>query len=274
MATISKIFVVIDPTTDKQTALINAEWIASQNSEISLHLYEAIHSSAENTDADALQRVETARHSAWLENLAEPIRAAGNDVSIEIEWTGDWRDAIAKAADRAGADLIVKTASPHSAAGRRLLKTSDWTLLRSAHCPVYLIKLDHVDTGAKVLVALDIKREDDLHNTLNERVIDYGKAIVESVPESSLHAVNAYASSMQFVYPSDLANKTGIESQDAHTIEGPPDKVIVEVAEQVEASVVVIGTAARDGIKAAVIGNTAEKVLDALHTNILTVPAR
>jgi nucleotide-binding universal stress UspA family protein len=34
---------------------------------------------------------------------------------------------------------------------------------------------------------------------------------------------------------------------------------------------VVIGTAARDGFKAAVVGNTAERVLDALQSNILTV---
>ena len=50
------------------------------------------------------------------------------------------RDAIAPAAERAGADLVVKAASSHSGTGRRLLKTSDWTLLRNSHCPVYLVK--------------------------------------------------------------------------------------------------------------------------------------
>ncbi len=67
--------------------------------------------------------------------MVEDIRARGTDVDIEVEWTSQWRDALAPAADRCGADLIVKAAGSHWAAGRRLLKTSDWTLLRNAHCP-------------------------------------------------------------------------------------------------------------------------------------------
>lgn len=273
MPTLNKIFTVIDPTTDIQIALLNAAKIASQNQAISLHVYEAVHCGGDNADAEALQRAELARHRAWVETLVEPIRAAGNEVNVELEWTGDWRDAIAPAAERAGADLIVKSASAHSGAGRRALKTSDWTLLRNSHCPVYLIKKGAIDGGVKVLVALDMARDDDLHNTLNERVLEYGRAFASNVPNSSLHAVNAYADSDHFVYASDLAEKSGIERINAHTVEGAPDKVIPEVAEQIDADIVVIGTAARDGIKAAVIGNKAERILDALQTNILTVNA-
>ena len=273
MVEINKIFVVVDPTTDQQSALINAEWIASQNSEISLHVYEAIFSSRDNADREALQRVVTQRHQAWVESLVEPMRAAGNDVTVEVEWTADWREAIPAAARRAGADLIVKAASTHSKNERRLLKTSDWTLLRGAHCPVYLVKKDSIVVGAKVLCALNLKAQDDLHDELNGRVIDYSKALIEKVPDSSLHAVNAYAGSDKFVYPDDLASTTGIDKTCAHSIEGSPDKVIPEIADQIDASIVVIGTAARGGIKAAFVGNTAEKILDEVRTNILIVNA-
>ena len=52
----------------------------------------------------------------------------------------------------------------------------------------------------------------------------------------------------------------------------PFDAVTIqEIAEQIEADIVIVGTAARDGIKAAMIGNTAEKILDAIATKILTV---
>lgn len=271
MSEIQKIFTVIDPTTDKQTALISAEWIASQNSAVALHVYEAIFGLHDNVDAEALQRAELARHNAWVESMVEPIRAAGNDVTVEVEWTKTWRDAIAPAAKRAGANLIVKTASSHSGAGRRLLKTSDWTLLRNAHCPVYLVKNDMIEAGTKILVAIDMKRDDALHNSLNEKVLAYGRALLENIPDSSLHAVTAYPNADNFVYPGDLAAKVGIESSQAHAIEGAPESVIPEVAEQIGAGIVVIGTAAREGIKAAVIGNTVEKVLDAVKSDILTV---
>lgn len=274
MSEISKVFVVLDPTTDQQTALERAARMAERNSALSLHVYCAIFSGATTGDLEGLKRVEIARHRAWIEDMVAPIREQGTSVEVEVEWTSQWRDALAPAADRCGATLIVKAAGSHWAAGRRLLKTSDWTLLRNAHCPVYMTKGNVLDKGAKILVALDLKKEDDLHSTLNERVISFGQNLGKNVTDSTLHAVNAYSSSERYVYPEDLARKLDVPSNQAHTIEGPPAKVIAEVASNIEADLVIIGNASRQGAKAAVIGNTAEKVLDAVDANVLVVNAR
>ncbi len=271
MPTFNKIFAVIDPTTDNQIALVRAGKIAGRNENISIHVYEAIHSSGDSSDAEALQRVETARHQAWLDTLVAPLRDAGINVEVEVEWTAAWRDAIAPAAARAGASLIIKAANARSGAQRRLLKTADWTLLRNAPCPVYQIKKDDISTNIKILMAVDMARDDDLHVQLNDLVIGFGKALLVGAEGASLYAVNAYSNSDHFVYKDDLASKAGVDAANAYTVEGPPETVIPEVAEQVEADLVIVGTAARDGIKAAVIGNTAEKILDAITTNILTV---
>jgi universal stress protein E len=273
MATISKIFAVIDPTTDNQIALVRAGKIAGRNENIAVHVYEALYSNQENSDKDALRRVETARHQAWLESLVAPLRESGIKVDVEIEWTSDWRDAIAPAAQRAGADLIIKAATAHSGAERRLLKTSDWSLLRNAPCPVYQIKKDAISQNIKVLMAIDVSRTDALHSKLNELVMDYGKSLLVGAEGASLFVVNAYPNSEKFIYKEDLAEKTGVDPANAYTVEGLPEKVIPEVAEQVQADIVIVGTAAREGLKAAVIGNTAEKLLDAISTNILTVNA-
>lgn len=273
MATISKIFAVIDPTTDNQIALVRAGKIAGRNENIAVHVYEALYSNQENSDKDALRRVETARHQTWLESLVAPLRESGIKVDVEIEWTSDWRDAIAPAAQRAGADLIIKAATAHSGAERRLLKTSDWSLLRNAPCPVYQIKKDAISQNIKVLMAIDVSRTDALHSKLNELVMDYGKSLLVGAEGASLFVVNAYPNSEKFIYKEDLAEKTGVDPANAYTVEGLPEKVIPEVAEQVQADIVIVGTAAREGLKAAVIGNTAEKLLDAISTNILTVNA-
>lgn len=274
MSIINKIFVVIDPTTDQQIALDRAGRMSSRNEALSLHVYCAAYNAASAADPDALKRVEVSRQRSWVESLVAPLREQGTEVEVEIEWTDEWRDALAKAAGRCGADLIVKAASAHRVAGRRLLKTSDWTLLRQAHCPVYLAKGGVIDEGSTFLLALDLKKEDDLHSTLNERVIKFGQSLAQNVPDSSLHAVNAYVSSERYVYPSDLAEKVGIPSQQAHTIEGAPSKVIAEVANSIKADMVIIGNVSRQGAKAAVIGNTAEKVLDAVDANVLVVTAQ
>ena len=120
-------------------------------------------------------------------------------------------------------------------------------------------------------MAIDMSRDDALHTQLNDLVIGYGKALLVGAEGASIYAVNAYPSADNYIYKDDLAAKAGIDAANACTIEGPPEKVIPEIAEQIEADIVIVGTAARDGTKAAMIGNTAEKILDAIAINILTV---
>lgn len=120
-------------------------------------------------------------------------------------------------------------------------------------------------------MAIDMSRDDALHTQLNDLVIGYGKALLVGAEGASIYAVNAYPSADNYIYKDDLAAKAGIDAANAYTIEGPPEKVIPEIAEQIEADIVIVGMAARDGIKAAMIGNTAEKILDAIATKILTV---
>jgi len=273
MPTLDRIFVVIDPTTDHQSALQSAAVIADRNKGSRLHAYCAIYNGADTKDPEALKRVETARHQVWLEDLVGPVRESGLQVDCEVEWARDWRGALGPAARRANADLVVKAASQHSATGRRFLKTSDWSLLRNAPCPVYLVKKERIDTGAKVLVAVDITRDEEVHRKLNEAVLEYGRAIVESIADAELHAVNAYSGSSHFVHPPDLAKATSLPRAAAHTVDGAPERVIPDCAEQIGASVVIVGTTGRAGLSGAILGNTAERILDAVQTNILTVPA-
>jgi nucleotide-binding universal stress UspA family protein len=63
----------------------------------------------------------------------------------------------------------------------------------------------------------------------------------------------------------------GIDSAHLHIAEGPADFLIPQVAGQLGASVTVIGTIARKGLAGALIGNTAEVVLDQLDSDILVL---
>ena len=53
---------------------------------------------------------------------------------------------------------------------------------------------------------------------------------------------------------------------------GPPDRVIVEQAKQLDANLVVVGNSHRSGLAAMLHGNTAEKILDKLDCNVLAMP--
>jgi len=68
-----------------------------------------------------------------------------------------------------------------------------------------------------------------------------------------------------------LAKEHGIDEKAFVTKRGPVDKVITSQAAKARAQVVVMGTVARSGLKAKLLGNTAESVLQDLNTDVLAL---
>lgn len=271
MIQLRKIFCVIDPTTNNQRALTRAGYIAAGTG-AAIHAYVCtyVHSDQPAEDREELRAAEIDRYQAWVERLVAPVRARSIDVTTEVDWQEDWRAALGPAAERVGADLIVKSSYRRSAPQRRLLKTSDWTLLRTAPCPVLLVKSEKPLSEGKVLVAVNLGAEDEVHQRLNDAVIAYGSAVA-SAAGVDLHAVNAYHGSDHFIHPPDLARRVGIPRANAHVGDAEPEELIAKVAEEIGAQLVVVGSVARRGLSGAVVGNTAERILDHVKADVVTV---
>ena len=68
-----------------------------------------------------------------------------------------------------------------------------------------------------------------------------------------------------------FATQHDIQNSNCLVEQGLPETAIPKIAEQLDAELVVIGTVGRVGISAALIGNTAEHVIDALNCDVLAV---
>lgn len=68
-----------------------------------------------------------------------------------------------------------------------------------------------------------------------------------------------------------LGRDYGISSHYQHLSQGLPEQVIPEAAKQLDAELVVLGTIGRTGLSAALLGNTAEHVLDQLNCDVLAI---
>lgn len=269
---VSKIFAVIDPTTPNQIALARAANIArARGAKIDIHAYICIPETYNGVDDNAAMcKAEQARHEAWLADLLRPLVDDGISVTSEVECKDDWRAALAPAASRARADLIIKESRRRNPLQRRFLKTSDWLLLRNAECPVLLVKSLRQGPLTHVLAAVNLNAKDAAHQALTDTVIDYSRALAEATG-AELHAVNAYPDQLNFVHPPDLAKRLGIERGRAHVLQGDPENVVAEVAARLGSPLVVISSVARRGVSAAIVGNTAERILDTLDCDILTI---
>ena len=268
---VQKIFCVIDPTTTRQRALSRAAAVASATG-ASLHAYCCFSISADRPSSERaeFEEAELARYRAWMETLIDPLRADGIAVEYEVDCRDDWRSAMAPAAKRADADLIVRATVPRTALQRRMLKTTDWKLLREAPCPVLLVKSDSAEGLHRVLAAVNIKDKDEAHRRLTDSVIEYARAVAE-LAGAELHGVNAFQGSGNFVHPPDLAKRLGVERQQAHVGDAEPEELVAQVAEKLDASLVVVGSLARKGISGAVVGNTAERILDGVPADLLCI---
>ncbi len=269
---IEKILAVIDPTTDNQRALTRALHIARRG-RAAVHVYLCCHSTADSDDARTLRRTEIARNTLWLDNLLENADTSGVMVTREVEWNENWRDSFAGAAARNACDAIVKSTYCHSAPRRRLLKTSDWSLLRSAKCPVLLVKRESAAPVRRILVAVNPGVEDETHKKLNATIIEIGRTLTEQRSDFELHAVCAYSGSDVFTHPPELAEIVGTDVERAHCKAGAPDDVIAALAVDLDSELVILGMAGRSGLRGLARANTAERVLDRLDTDILVVTA-
>lgn len=205
---------------------------------------------------------------------------------------------------RDGFDLVLKEAEDPDWLDR-LMGSDDNHLLRKCPCPVWLLKPGTPEKLRSIMVALDFDHADHPENfLLNKTLAELGLSLASEGP-AELHLVTVYESleaDMLSIWSdqpetfrrtlesaeyerkhnamaqlkSDLVAHVGKESYDyiapiTHLVQGLPARKLTEMACQLNADLVVMGTLARSGLKGIVIGNTAESVLSSLNCSVLTV---
>lgn len=268
---VRKVFVVIDPTRLVQPALDKAEWVAERN-KASLHLYCCAFDSRLEFD-DAARQVAVDETTTWLDRVCASIKAKRIPVTMQVEWDLDWRTKIVDAASSSGADLIVKTSTKHSQLARHLMKTSDWALLRNLTSPTLLVNPNQTMNNNKpVLAAVKLKPNDEVHFTLNERVVEMSHRIAAAL-SVDLHAVTVYKGEEIYFDRQHFADSCRLPRNRVHAVEGTPHRGVAEVAEQIGAGVLVIGCASHEGREQggrAV--DTAQHVIDEVNADVVVVP--
>ena len=150
-----------------------------------------------------------------------------------------------------------------------------------------LVKTSTPWAGKVVLAAIDVGNIDSEHQALHNMIVDHGFDIA-SLAKAQLHVISAHPSPMLSAADPTFQLKETIEARyreqckafqaefdidDArlHIEEGPADVLIPHAAHKWQAAVTIIGTVARTGITGALIGNTAEVILDAVESDVLVL---
>ena len=226
-------------------------------------------------------------HSTYLSDLCATLNREGYNASGQQAWHENLYQTIITVQQAEGCGLVIKQHFPDNPLKKALLTPDDWKLLRYCPSPVLMVKTDKPWTGGAVLAAVDVGNADGEHRTLHAGIVNHGYEIA-TLAKAKLHVISAHPAPMLSAGDPTFQLKETIEAryrneckafqaeyeiadERLHIAEGPADVLIPQVAHQLNAAVTVIGTVARTGLSGALIGNTAEVVLDSLESDVLVL---
>jgi universal stress protein E len=246
----------------------------------------------------SLQHFQREQRSEVLQQLARQVkslaRSSGVEITPAVDSDAPAYEATIRHAQRTGADLIVADIhhGRHVPAWR--MQLTDWELLRHSPLPVLLVKSPRGYRKPRILAAIDPSHAYAKTDKLDQDVLAAGTAISEAL-QGSLHALHAYVPLPAGLHPAELrARGIELELQDftamaakrrfTETLRGTsipgsrrilstehPDSSIPQTAAKLGCGIVVMGALSRSGLKRLFIGNTAERVLDALRCDVLII---
>jgi universal stress protein E len=298
------ILVVIDPSTDQQKALKRAIELASKINKTTpdkpalvTAFFSIFDFSYEMTtmlssdERDTMREMVIKEKQAWVDEL---IKSINSPVAItsKVVWHNRPFEAIIEEVIHYSYDLVIKGTHQHDKFKSVIFTPTDWHILRKCPCPVLLVKDHKWPEQGNVLAAVNVGGDEEAHLSLNKAITSHTKSIAALIC-ANVHLVNSYpgtpvniaieipefdaseyTNAMLTHHQSamaDHANDFSIPLINTHVKEGLPESVIESVAKNIDAELVVMGTVGRTGIPAALIGNTAEHVLDQLSCDVLAL---
>jgi len=298
MSEFNKILVVIDPTEDNQKALSRAIELAERHPAkitVFLTIYDFSYEMTTMLSPDERTSMRNAviqDRKDWLVDLITESQIASDNIDTKVVWHNRPYESIIRTVIEGEYDVVVKGTHEHDVLKSVIFTPTDWHLLRKCPCSVLLVKEHAWPENGKVLAAVNAGTEDEDHARLNNTIIEHAHSISRLL-RSETHLVNAYPPTPMNIaveipefdpneYNStmkkhhkktleQLATENDIDVSMTHLFEGMPEDVIPRVAKDLDAELVVIGTVGRSGLSAALIGNTAEHVIDNLNCDLLAL---
>ena len=298
-----KILVIVEPDIHPTEVISRATWLAKL-AKCDLHLLlcdsdvgplrEGLLVSNEARD---IAREIRAAQEEMIDDLAQPARAEGLEVETDILEERPIADGILHHAINLSPRFVMKGTHYHSAAERSIFVDSDWQLVRSCPFPLWLVKPHEMRDNPVIVAAVDPTHSHDKPATLDNVIVDAAQAIARAAG-GDVHLFHTYHRLLgigreatrtfkPITLPVDelskkiqqdhqerldeLASEKGLDKDQVHQLPGDTKELLPMFARTHGADLVVMGAIARWGLKRAILGSTAERVLDQLVCDVLIV---
>lgn len=238
---------------------------------------------AEVHDKASRQELKTflmAAEESWLEEFIEDTSSRVKLVESATIWHKQEFQGIIDAAIDCEADLIVKASHQPQGMDAVVHTPQDWNLLRHSPVPVMMVKPQAWREQPVIIAAIDVLHDSEAE--LNGKILSEAYQL-SKILEGDLDVVVAHPFVQPWIGPNtvpidfdkvrvevegeirdvvkSLAERVDVKYRYLHIVEGQTASAVGYQVDVTDAEILVIGTAAREGIKGLVLGNTSEAIL-------------
>jgi universal stress protein E len=297
------VLAIVEPDVIPQEVVERAAWLAERTGgELTLLLCDADVTALASDFFVSNETKEIAENMRaiqreMLEDLATPARTRSIRVNLEVLEERPIADAVLQRALDMNPRYVVKGTQYHSDARRAIFVDTDWFLIRTCPYPLWLVKPHEMPAKPLIIAAVDPVPEDDAAAPVDQAIVEQALAVAEKTG-GEVHLLHTYqplkgigAEATRTFKPirlpvdelsqriaeehrrrlDALAAANGITKSRTHQLPGSARETIPFVARDRKADLVVMGAMARWSLQRALVGSTAEKVLDHLPCDILIV---
>ncbi|MDQ2068690.1 universal stress protein [Natronospira bacteriovora] len=227
-----------------------------------------------------------------LDELLAGIRPRVAQVSYQVVSGRRRHEAILEWMQARRPDLLVKDIGKGSRRVAHLFTPLDWHLMRGSPCPLML--LGRGVAHGPVVAALDLVGAREKPLSLDQQVMTWGQWLSDW-QQCPLHTVHAFETvenlrlpfGMDRLMPEDdlkrvetehrqlldrASASVNVPEQNRHLIHSPPGRAIPALCDELDARMLVLGTARRGRLERLVMGSTAESIIHALDGDLLAIP--
>lgn len=236
------------------------------------------------------------RRRRRLEHSAERLRAQGVRVRTSVRWDYPTYEGVVRQVLRLRPSLVVAQSSRRGRAARLVLTQTDYKLIETCPCPVLFIKNGRPYAEAVIMAAVDPARSHGKPAALDDEILEAADTIrgalkgslrmfhagapwdgaramrdLRNLPEAVQEDVHgAYSRGVQAPVMA-LARRHKVPEHLVRVVEGDAAELLPGVARNESVQIVALGAVSRSRLGRALIGHTAERLLDALECDVLVV---
>lgn len=292
MSNYKRILVVITPHREEQPALERAVFLANKYNASLVFGSSMYNRSIEKAEGNKeIKQALIDDQIKVMQDLAASLDVKTN-VECVVTWHKKWYKGVIDLATSNNCDLIIKETKEYKKTVSNMFTPDHWNLLRCSPICVLMVKNHSWTEGGNIVAAISLDDGDDQHLCLSTKVTEeaasmatlYGSELymVNTVSKAPVHIaveksdfdpkkINARVVAKHKVDLQALANKANIAKVTVMVEEGLPGKVVPKICDDLNAKCLVLGSVGRKGVNAALLGNTAEYIIDKLNCDTLVV---